>query len=259
MSLCRKKNSGRLEYAADSFYRISVKEHWILAGKSAAAVVLLTFCFYRKAGAVLFLLPVGVMYYRRERGLLLGKKKDALLQQFKELLQLTVASLKAGYSVENAFLKGREDMTELFGEESGICRILGLLKRGLQNNRSLSGMWQEIGRTCQIEEISDFAEVFSVAKESGGNMVSVMEQVCSVIEGRAETKKEIAVMLSARILEQKIMDGMPFLIILYITVTSPGYFDACYSSPAGNVLMTGCLFLYLFAYYLSCHLVEVEV
>ena len=52
---------------------------------------------------------------------------------------------------------------------------------------------------------------------------------------------------------------MPFLIILYITVTSPGYFDACYSSAAGNILMTGCLSLYLFAYFLSCRLVEVEV
>lgn len=224
-----------------------------------AAVVLLTYCFYRRAGAALLLLPVGIMYYCRERRLLLGKKKDDLLQQFKELLQLTVASLKAGYSAENAFLKGREDMAELFGEESEICRILGLLKTGLQNNRSLSGLWQEIGEICQIEEITDFAEVFSVAKESGGNMVSVMEQVCGVIEGRAETKKEIAVMLSARILEQKIMNGMPFLIILYITVTSPGYFDACYSSAAGNILMTGCLFLYLFAYFLSCRLVEVEV
>lgn len=224
-----------------------------------AAVLLLAFCFYRKAAAILFLVPVGIMYYKRERKLLLGKKKDALLQQFKELLQLTVASLKAGYSAENAFLKGKEDMAELFGEESEICRILGLLKMGLQNNRSLSGLWQEIGRSCQIEEVMDFAEVFLVAKESGGNMVSVMEQVCGVIEGRAETKKEIAVLLSARILEQKIMDGMPFLIILYITVTSPGYFDACYNSAAGNVLMTGCFFLYLIAYFLSCHLVEVEV
>ena len=80
-----------------------------------------------------------------------------------------------------------------------------------------------------------------------------------MLEGRAETKKEIAVMLSARILEQKIMNGMPFLIILYITVTSPGYFAACYSSAAGNILMTGCLSLYLFAYFLSCRLVEVEV
>lgn len=113
----------------------------------------------------MLLLPVGIMYYCRERRLLLGKKKDDLLQQFKELLQLTVASLKAGYSAENAFLKGREDMAELFGEESEICRILGLLKTGLQNNRSLSGLWQEIGKICQIEEITDFAEVFSVAKE----------------------------------------------------------------------------------------------
>ena len=38
-----------------------------------------------------------------------------------------------------------------------------------------------------------------------------------------------------------------------------GYFDACYSSAAGNILMTGCLSLYLFAYFLSCRLVEVEV
>ena len=31
-----------------------------------AAVVLLTYCFYRRAGAALLLLPVGIMYYCRE-------------------------------------------------------------------------------------------------------------------------------------------------------------------------------------------------
>ena len=66
-----------------------------------------------------------------------------------------------------------------------------------------------------------------------------------------ETEKEIEVLLSARKLEQKIMNAMPFLIMLYVNLTSPGYFDKLYHSLAGTAVMTLCLGVYLGAYILS--------
>lgn len=82
-------------------------------------------------------------------------------------------------------------------------------------------------------------------------MAGVMEKTAGIIVKKMETEKEIEVLLSARKLEQKIMNAMPFLIMLYVNLTSPGYFDKLYHSLAGTAVMTLCLGVYLGAYILS--------
>ena len=72
-------------------------------------------------------------------------------------------------------------------------------------------------------------------------MTAVMERTAQTISSKAQTQREIETILSARRLEQKIMNGMPFLLVLYVKFTSPGYFDGMYHSLSGVVVMTVCL------------------
>ena len=57
-----------------------------------------------------------------EKKELLHQKKEEAREQFKDMLLLVVAGQKAGYSVENAFLKSYEDMNSLYGKDSSICK-----------------------------------------------------------------------------------------------------------------------------------------
>lgn len=230
---------------------ISSKEELILIIKSVAVLLLLNFCFYRQMFTLIFLLPLAWGFYRLEKRELLHKKKEEVRQQFKDLLLLAVTGLRAGSSVENAFLNSHSDMELLYGKESCICRMLHRFRAGLENRISPETLWKEMGETCKIEEIKDFSRVFSIAKETGGNMTIIMERTAKIIESRAETRKEIETQLSGRKLEQKIMNSMPFLLMMYMNFTSPGYFDGLYGSPEGMAVMTLCLGIYLCAYLLS--------
>lgn len=227
--------------------------------KSAAVILLINYCFYRKHLACIFLLPVAVFYYRLEKSELLHRKRQEARQQFKELLLLTVAGQKAGYSVENAFFKSYKDMENLFGRRSSICRMLIQLRAGLENHVSPGLIWREIGEMSDIAEIIEFSQVFSIAKESGGNMTVIMERTAGTIESKTETQQDIETLLSARRLEQKIMNAMPFLLMLYMNITSPGYFDGLYQTSAGMGIMTFCLVIYLAAYLLSVKLIKIKV
>ena len=51
-------------------------------------------------------------------------------------------------------------------------------------------------------------------------------------------------MLASRIFEQKIMNLIPFLIVLYIDLTSPGFFSVMYRTWMGRGVMTMCLAAY---------------
>lgn len=227
--------------------------------KSILVVLILNYFFYRSIWAFAPLSIAGLVYYQIEKKALGQKKKEAAREQFKELMLLTATGQKAGYSAENAFLAGYQDMKDLFGEDSAVCGMLRILKSGRENNISFSRLWKQMGDQLDIVEITEFAQIYEISQKSSGNMSSVMEKTADIIIQKIETEKEIAVLLSARKLEQKIMNAMPFLLMLYISVTSPGYFSGLYHSAAGIFIMSVCLLVYLCAYVLSVHMISIEV
>lgn len=243
----------------EDFLTISGTENVLLLGKSVAMMCVVNYFFYRSVWAMLPISFIGVMYYRMEKEALLLKKKDETREQFKELMLLVSTGQKAGYSAENAFLSSYKDMQHLYGEDSNICKMLRILKTGRENNVDFSALWHQMGSQSDIPEIQEFASVYEIASKSSGNMAVVMEKTAGIIVRKLETEKEIEVLLSARKLEQKIMNSMPFLIMLYINITSPGYFDKLYHSFAGAAVMTLCLTIYLGAYVLSRKIAFVEL
>lgn len=222
-------------------------------------VAMLAFFFYRSLWAVPFLIPVYWLYRREAAKTYEQKYRKQVAVQFKDTILAVSANQKAGYSVENAFKQSYQDMVLLYGRESMICKELYVILSGLSNNLTLEKLLYDFGNRCGVEEIKEFAEVFAVAKRNGGNLTEVIERSVSVIEEKIETEKEIQVLISARKLEQKIMNVVPFGILLYVSVTSKGFFDVLYHNPAGVIIMTACLVVYFAAVFLSRRIVNIEV
>ena len=60
-------------------------------------------------------------------------------------------------------------------------------------------------------------------------------------------------------MEQVIMSMMPFGIILYMQLTSPGFLQILYGNLFGIITMSVCLGIYFFAYWMGCRIVDIEV
>ena len=54
-----------------------------------------------------------------------------------------------------------------------------------------------------------------------------------------------------KMMEQTIMKIVPFAIVLYIGFSNKGYFDSLYGNLNGVMIMSGCLAIYVFAYFLG--------
>lgn len=253
------KSLRQQESEEKQFFRISAKEKLILCAKSMTVITLVNYCFYQSLIAFVPLSVLGWAYFKRERQELFHQKKEEARQQFKEMLLLTVAGQKAGYSVENALINSYADMENLYGDQSSICLMLWEIQTGLKNNLPVENLWKDIGEASGIAEIKEFSEVFGIAKSSSGNMADIMEKTAEVIGDRAETQKEIETLLSERKLEQKIMNIMPFFLMIYINFTSPGYFESFYHSMEGTAVMTLCLLFYLAACLLGIRIISIEV
>lgn len=232
-------------------YDWTVKEICWEVAICAATVLLFSWFFYRSAWALGPMLLVGVLGMRKRYRDKVSEARRRLVLQFQECIQAVSASLHAGYSVENAFLECWPDMRMMFGEESFICRELAWIRRGLVMNITLEELLNDLGRRSHAEEIREFAEVFTIAKRNGGNIPEIIRSSEEVIRSRAEIEEEIRIQMASRKLEQKVMNVMPFGILIYIESSSPGYFDTLYHNFTGILVMTGCLAAYVFSCGLS--------
>lgn len=232
-------------------YRWRRRELLIEVIKGSCLVVFLACFFFRSIWAVVPLSPVGFVYLKRrkkERG---KQCRHQLVLQFKECILSVSASLKAGYAVENAFVESGHDMKMLYGENSFIYREIETIRRGLVLNITMEEMLADLAERSGREEMIEFAEVFTIAKRGGGSIPEIIQSSAELIGQKIESQEQIRTLLAARKLEQRIMNVMPFGILIYIGVTYPGYFDMLYHNLFGVLVMAGCLAVYLTAYCLA--------
>ena len=240
-------------------YRFEAKEQALYVAEGLLLVALIAYFFYRSWIACIGLMPVLFLFLREKKKELAKKQRQDLSVQFKDLILTVSANQKAGYSIENAFRESYRDMAMLYGEEAIICKELRHIIAGLDNNVVLEQLLYNLGMRSGLPDVVQFADVFLIAKRSGGSMTDILSKTAAVIEQKTETDKEIQLMISAKKMEQKIMNMVPFLIIIYVGSTSKGFFDVLYHNLIGVIVMTVCLGFYLAAYLLSRRIVDIEV
>lgn len=211
----------------------------------------LAYFFYRSPLAAIPLSAVGVIAFIRFGRARADGAREELAGQFRECILSVAASMRAGYSVENAFLECRQDMVLMYGEDSLICRELSFIKKGLNINISLEELLADVADRSGCNDITQFANVFALAKRNGGNMAEIIRNSAGQIGKQIEMRQEIQTLLSGKRMELSVMKVMPFGILLYIDMGNPGYFDFLYHNLTGVVIMTGCLAVYLGAYLLG--------
>lgn len=240
-------------------YHFSAKEGILAVLEGGLLILAIGYFFYRSFLACVLLLPLFGFFVKEKKRELSKKRRQELSVQFKDLVLSLSANLKAGYSIENAMREAYRDMELLYGMDSPIALEIRHMIRGMENNVILEKLLYDLGLRSHLPDIMQFADVFFIAKKSGGNLTEILEKTAEVIEQKIDTDKEIQLMISAKKMEQKIMNLVPFLIIFYIGSTSKGFFDVLYHNLVGIAVMTVCLAFYGAAWRLSKKIVEIEV
>lgn len=256
---CRRQvlNWYRKIYGGES--GLTRREKMICTAQAAAAAIFLSIFFYRSFAAALLMIPAGLYYLTALTGKKEKEKRQRLRGEFREAILSVAANLKAGYAVENAFRETLQEMKMLYGREAAIYRELYKVVQGLANQADIENLMKQFADRTKITEIQEFADVFAIAKRSGGNLSEIIHNTAETIGEKIEVEKEVQVLLAAKRLEQNIMSIIPFAIILYVSVTSDGYFDVLYETQAGRVIMTVCFLVYAAAYISGKKITEIQV
>ncbi len=242
-----------------SVYVFSPREKVLYATQGAAVLIAAGLLFYRSIISSLLLSPLLLIFFRKKKEELIRKRRYELMLEFKEAIASVQSALNAGYSVENSFLEAGRDMEERFGKEGLITKEFAVLKLRLRANVTLEEILLDLAGRSGIEDIRDFADVFQAAKRSGGDLSRIIRDCVNMISGKVEVRREIETLISSKKMETRIMEAVPFGMIIYISLTSPEFITPLYHNVIGAVVMTACLGFYAGGFLLAEKVVQIEV
>lgn len=215
--------------------------------------------FYDSMAYALFVsVPMAVIVMGFFRGMTAKNRMQAAVE-FQELLSHISAGLYAGSSLEHSYMRGVAALKEQHVERMVLS---GPLEEGvarLKLNVPVTQVLEGIAVQTELEDAMHFARITAAAQKSGGNLIHIITQAAGHISEKQKTDREIAVMISGKKTEQSVMCVMPFAIMLYMKLTSPGYFDVLYHNPFGVMFMSACLCMILLAYLLGSYMVDIKM
>lgn len=219
----------------------------------------ISYLFYENVLISVLVTPLSIFYKKKQKQLKIRERKWQLNLKFREGLTALCGALNAGYSIENSFISAKKDLQLLYGEEELIVKEFEGITAGLAMNQNVEELLMNLGERSQVEDIVLFAEVFSVCKRTGGDLLQVISATLETIEDKIEVKRQIKTLTAAKRLEARIMSVVPLGIIVYMKLFSGGLLEPLYHNFFGIILMTGLLAVYLAAYELSERIVDIEM
>ncbi len=230
-----------------------------LVVEAVVILMIMGYLFYDCCWAGLIYLPYVFYFVKNGRRKHERKRQEKIALEFKDAMQAVVSALTAGYSIENSFREALGEIGLLYGNKTEIYRGFSGIVYQLNLNINIEEAFAGFAEKYKVEEISNFAEILQYAKRSGGNLIQIIRNTAETISEKIDVKREISTIISAKQLEQNIMNFVPIGIILYMRLTSPEIFEKVYGNMFGIIFMSICLVLYFIAGILAERIVDIKI
>lgn len=242
-----------------SHYDLSLKEYIKYITQGTVITIIVGRLFYQSVIGMLLVSPMIYFYCKNKKSGLIKKRKWQLNLEFRDGILSIAAALHAGYSVEHAIEEALKDLTLLYDKKAMIvCEFTYIVNR-IRMNITVEKALYDFGQRTGIEDIISFAEVFSTAKRTGGDLISVIRTSSNAISDKIEVKREIITLIAAKKQETDIMKLIPLGIIGYLTIGSPEFLAPLYHNIIGVVVMTTLLGIYMGTYILINKITAIEI
>ncbi|MFP4697747.1 MAG: type II secretion system F family protein [Eubacteriales bacterium] len=259
ISFLKRKDEKTAPRTYDS-YDMNIKEYILYYALGIALFFMIGILFYNRATIGLLLSPLSYFFVKGRKKELLEKQSLELNIQFRDAIYSISSALNAGYSVEMAFRETVKDLSLIYLDpKTHIIVEFNYMVRQIEMNIPIEAILHDFAKRTGIEDIENFSDVFATCKRTGGDIIKVIRNTSKTIAEKIDIKREINLLISQKKFEQKIMSLIPFGIILYLWLSSPGFLDVMYNTGMGIVIMSVCLIIYYLSYLLSKKIMKIEV
>ncbi len=176
-------------------------------------------------GAALSVLPYGVLSLKRTR------RVNAFNAALPEAIDILARALRAGHSVVGALEMLAENAQEPAAQEFG--EVFKQLNLGLPIRNALMQLLERVPSA----DLRVLVTAIMVQKDTGGNLVEILDRTVFVIRERLRIQGEIQVQTAQGRLTGWILTALPVVMMLLLNVVNPGYSSILFHDPVGRKLI----------------------
>lgn len=180
-------------------------------------------------GMLLGGLPLVWVYYKRSVRL---RRFTAMLP---EAVNLMSRALRAGYSLPSALVMVADEISEPLGPE--FRRTADEINFGLPFHEALSNLAER----NPTDDLRFLVTAILVQKETGGNLVELLEKIGTVLRARVQLAQKVRVYTAQGRLTGVILVALPFVLFAGLNMVSPGYSRPLFESEVGRKMVYGAL------------------
>ncbi|MGN1415174.1 MAG: type II secretion system F family protein [Anaerovoracaceae bacterium] len=172
----------------------------------------------------------------------LQRRQRILLLQFRDVLYSISSAVSVGRSMEQALEESMEFWKGTYDENDLIMRELAAMVRQMKegNERDLDVL-KDFSRRSGLQDISDFVMVYENCRASGADLVKAIDRATGIIGDRIDLERELHTLMAQKQFEGRIILLSPFVLLLFLKISSPGFLDPLTASSAGRMLSTAAL------------------
>jgi len=188
-------------------------------------------------------------YFKRK----IRKRNATFIDQFPDVLDMIVRSVRSGFPITTAFKMVAENMESPVKEE--FRQVVQEIAIGRPITDSLTRMSERI----QEPDINFFVVVLSVQQETGGNLSEVVSNLSGIIRKRRQLRMKIRAMTSEGRATALILGSLPFVIFFALYFIRRDYLEPLWKDSFGQMLLGGSLGMVALCMWIVSNMIDIDI
>lgn len=181
--------------------------------------------------------PVMVVMFIRDR------RSVKISSQLPDALEMMARSLRAGHALSSSFKMVANEMPQPISLE--FARAFEEQNLGMTFERAVEKMTK---RAPNNRDLKIFAVSVIVQKETGGNLVEIIEKIADTIRQRYRFYGKLDTLTAEGRMSSYILGALPILTGLFIGFTNPPYVSLLFTTDTGNMIFAYAFVSWLFGF-----------
>lgn len=182
-----------------------------------------------------------------------ARRRRAFTALLPDTLQLLASSLRAGYSLPQAFAAVASEAEEPMARELG--RIVVEQELGRPLDRALDDAAARMGSP----DFEWAVLAIKIQREVGGNLAELLTTVSETMVSRERLRREVRTLTAEGRMSTTFLLALPFIVGAVMVVRNPGYMNVLLENDVGRILAIGSLGLLVAGYFWMRKIVEIDL
>jgi tight adherence protein B len=161
-----------------------------------------------------------------------SRRSRKLSEQLPDALEMMARSLRAGHALSSAFKMVATEMPTPVSLEFG--RAFEAQELGLPFEKAVADMTR---RAPDNQDLKIFALSVIVQKETGGNLVEIIEKIADTVRARYKFQGKLAGLTAEGRMSSYIVGALPFGTLLFLLFANRSYVMPLFTTDAGHYFL----------------------